>query len=944
MVLFGFYCSRKLDDRADDARVAVNRQTMLRSPIVRLVDFCARFPWPVIILALALTASSADYAARHFAIKTDVNDLFPPTLPWTERASAFMKAFPQRDILVVVDAPTPEFADAAAAKLAAVLAGDHEHFRTVEQAQGGQFFAQNGLMFRPTEEVAQVAGGMQKAAPLIGTLSADPSIRGALGALSYGVIGVADGMYPRDALARPMSMAADTIENALSGRPAHFSWRALADGKSPDPSELRRFIAIAPLLDFKALEPGAAAVDAIDRAARRLDLAGEYQARVRQTGLVPIDDDQFATLTDHVVVNLTVAIAAVVIILWLALHSWRIILAALISVFCGLAMTAALGLYLVGALNLISVAFFVLFVGLGVDFGIQFSVRYRAERHETGELRPALVSAARKAGGPLALAAVATALGFCAFVPTAYRGLAELGAIAGPGMIIAFLTSITLLPALLAVFKPPGEPHPMGFAALAPVDRFLQRYRIGVVALTLIAVVAAVPQLRFLRFDFDPIHMSNPRAESVKTFLELRREPQTGANAIEIISPDASAADAMAQRVAALPQVSRATTLSAFVPTDQDKKLAVIRQLAAALGRELNPAQTKPPPTDQQDVAALLSTGISLTQFAAANTGPGADGANRLAGLLLRLATADPAARQRVAAAVVGPLQMSLFGLQEMLKAQPVTIATLPADLKGDWLAADGRARVQVLPKGDPDDTAVLRDFVKAVTAAAPEATGPAVLLYEAANTTVRAFIEAGIFALAAIALLLWVTLRRISDVLLTLVPLLVAAVVTLELCVVFDLPLNFANIIALPLLLGVGVAFKIYYIMAWRRGRTALVQSTLTRAVIFSAMTTGTAFGSLWLSSHPGTSSMGELMGVALLCTMAAAVFFQPALMGPPREAATEEPTPEPVAAAAEPAAKVREPAGWVVGRREPGRPAPDRTSPAEAEEQREKEPARHE
>jgi uncharacterized protein len=184
----------------------------------------------------------------------------------------------------------------------------------------------------------------------------------------------------------------------------------------------------------------------------------------------------------------------------------------------------------------------------------------------------------------------------------------------------------------------------------------------------------------------------------------------------------------------------------------------------------------------------------------------------------------------------------------------------------------------------------VLRDFVRAVIAVEPNATGPAVLLYESGNTIVRAFIEAGIFAVLAIALLLWLTLRRVSDVLLTLVPLLLATVVTLELCVVFDLPLNFANVIALPLLLGVGVAFKIYYIMAWRRGRTALVQSTLTRAVIFSAMTTATAFGSLWLSSHPGTSSMGKLMALALVCTMAAAVLFQPALMGPPRQAAGDD------------------------------------------------------
>jgi hopanoid biosynthesis associated RND transporter like protein HpnN len=859
-------------------------------PLVRLVRLCVRHPWPVIVIALSLAGFSGIYAARHFAVKTDINDLFPRELPWAQRAYAFMQAFPQRDVIVVVDAPTAEFADAAAAKLAGDLAGDHDHIRLVDAPQSSPFFARSGLLFAPSDDVARMARGMQQAGPLIGSLSADPSLRGALSALSDGLMGVANGVYTLADLTPAMNMAAETVGDALAGRPAHFSWRALAQGKPSDPSALRRFIQVAPVLDFNALEPGRAATDAIAAAARRLDLAAEYQARVRQTGLVPINDDQFATLSHHVVLNLALTIAAVVVILWLALRSWRIIIATLISVGCGLAMAAALGLFLVGALNLISVAFFVLFVGLGVDFGIQFSVRYRAERYETGATRAALTGAARKAGGPLALAAAATALGFSAFVPTEYRGLGELGEIAGPGMIIAFLTSVTLLPALLAVFKSPEEPRPMGLSALAPVDRFLQRWRIPVITVTFAAVALGAPLLRSLPFDFDPIHMSDPRADSVATFLELRREPETGANSIALVKPDLNAADAAAQRLAALPQVGRVTTLSAFIPTDQDKKLALIGQIRASIGRDLNPPQTLPPPSDRQNIDALMSTEVSLTQFAAMSPGPGADAANRLSVLLLQLAKADPAARQLVEAAVVAPLRISLVGLRQLLEAQKVTLATLPPDLTRDWVAPDGRARVQILPKGDPDDTAVLRDFVKAVTAVEPDATGPAVLLYEAGNTIVYAFIEAGVFALAGIFLLLWVTLRRLSDVALTLVPLLLATVVTLELCVVLDLPLNFANIIALPLLLGVGVAFKIYYIMAWRRGRTALVQSTLSRAVIFSAMTTGTAFGSLWLSSHPGTSSMGKLMALALVSTMAAAVLFQPALMGPPRAKATDE------------------------------------------------------
>lgn len=889
---------------------------MLRSPIVRLVELCTRHAWPVIGFAVALACLSAVYAAQHFAIATDIKELFPRDLPWTERAYRYLEKFPEQGILVVVDAPTPELVNQASAKLTAALAADREHFRAVEALQGGPFFARNALLYLPPQQVEQVAGNMEQAAPLIGALSADQSLRGALGALNYGVVGVANGAYPLDALAPPMGMAADTIDDVLAGRPAHFSWRVLATGKPPEPGELRQFIHVHPVLDYQALQPGRAATDAITQTVQRLDLAGGDQARVRLTGLVPINDAQFAALQEHAGLNAAITLAAVLLILWWALHSWRIILAASITLFCGLAMAAALGLFLVGTLNLMSVAFFALFVGLGIDFGIQFAVRYRAERYDSGALHSALTNAARKAGGPLALAAAATALGFAAFIPTSYRGLAELGLIAGLGMIIAFAVNITLLPALLAVLNPPPERRAMGFAALAPVDRFLERRRIAVVVLTLGAVGLGAPLLYWLRFDFNPLHLQSPKAAPVATFLELRSDPQTGANSIEVVKPDLRAADAIAKRLAGLPEVARTTTLSSFVPADQEKKLATIRQMAAKLAPALNPRQPKAPPSDRENVDALRSTAAMLSQFAAASPGPGADAATRLSGLLAQLAAAEPAARQRATTAFVDPLRVSLFGLATSLDPQPVTTATLPEDLRRTWLAPGGEARLQALPKGDPDDTEVLREFVAAVLAIEPEATGPAVMLHEAGNTILRAFIEAGVFALVSIFVLLWITLRRLSDVALTLVPLLLAALLTLELSVLFGMPLNFANIIALPLLLGVGVAYKIYYVMAWRRGRTALVQSTLSRAVIFSALTTGIAFGSLWLSKHPGTSSMGEMMALALLCTMAAAVLFQPALMGPPRDTERDEPPARPVPAFAEQdeEPRVAEPADWSI------------------------------
>jgi len=322
-----------------------------------------------------------------------------------------------------------------------------------------------------------------------------------------------------------------------------------------------------------------------------------------------------------------------------------------------------------------------------------------------------------------------------------------------------------------------------------------------------------------------------------------------------------------------------------LVPGDQDAKLKLIAEAADAIDPSLNPKETNPPATDGENIEALTSTADFLSRVAGSEQGPGANAARRLSGALSQLAHADPSVREKVETTIIEPLRRSLDQLRQELKPQRISTEAIPREFAREWVTPDGRARVQVLPKGDPNDTAVLRDFVSAVLAIEPNATGEAVALYESGNTVVRAFIAAGIFALSAITVLLWITLRRLGDVLLTLVPLLLAGVVTLELCVVFELPLNFANIIALPLLLGVGVAFKIYYIMAWRAGKTALLQSVLTRAVIYSAMTTATAFGSLWMSSHPGTSSMGKLMALALLCTMAAAVLFQPALMGPPRE-----------------------------------------------------------
>jgi hopanoid biosynthesis associated RND transporter like protein HpnN len=832
-----------------------------------------------------LSVAGAYYTARHFVINTDINTLISENLDWRQRDQQFEQAFDRdRTILAVVEAPTPELVGVAADALFQKLKDDKTHFSAVHALGSGEFFEKNGLLFLPTEEVKQLTGQFEQAAPLIEIMAGDPSIRGLTGALETGLVGVKRGQVQLDSTARPFDYISETVESVLNkGNPA-FSWRQLLSAEPLSDSDKRAFIEFKPVLDYQALEPGKEATDAIRQAAAELDFPSKFQARVRLTGPVPIANEEYATVQEGAITNGIGTVVVVLVILWLALHSVKIISAVFINLFIGLSLTTAVGLMMVGSLNLLSVAFAVLFIGLGVDFGIQFSVRYRSERYKNDDLPAALAEAARRSSVPLSLAAMATAAGFLCFLPTDYKGISELGEIAGAGMLIAFFSSITVLPALLNIFNPPGEKEPVGYAFLAPVDHFLEKHRVPIIVGTLAVVIAGLPLLYFMKFDFNPMNLRNPNAESIATYLDLRKDPNTGANAIDVLTKSESEAKAIEAKLSKLPEVARVRSLDSFVPEDQPAKLKLIAQGAKVLGPALNPDQIDAPPSDQENVEALNSTVANLRRTAGDAKGPGAVASRRLADALANLANSDEQTRNRAQSIFVAPLKITLDQLKLALQAQPVSLKQLPEDLVSQWRSKDGLIRVEAEPKGDPNDNDNLRRFANAVLSAEPNAIGGPVSILKSGDTIVRAFIHAGIYALVVISLLLWATLRRITDVLMTIVPLLVAGAVTLEICVLIKLPLNFANIVALPLLLGIGVAFKIYYVTAWREGRTNLLQTSLTRAIFFSALTTATAFGSLWLSSHPGTSSMGKLLALSLVTTLAAVLLFQPALMGKPR------------------------------------------------------------
>jgi uncharacterized protein len=859
-----------------------NDNALIIAAVARVVRLSTRHAWVVIAAFFVAAIVAGVYVSRHIAINTDSSKLLSSSLPWRQQEERLNQLFPQRTDLItaVIDATTPEAADEAADALAKALIDQKDVVRAVTRPDGGEFFARNGILFLGVDDVRRNMDELIKAEPFLGTLALDPTLRGILGAISQSLEGVRLKKTTLEDIEPAVSAIADALEGVEQGRRPAFSWRRLISGRAPERSDLRRFVNIQAVLNYGDLQPGGEATKAVRATIAKLGLTPERGVTVRLTGSVPLSDEEFSTIADGAAFNGVVTIVVVLLILWLALRRVRIVLAVLINLAVGLSFTAAVGLAMVGALNLISVAFAVLFIGLGVDFGIQFSVRYRAERFADRDLLEALEHTGLGVARPLLLAAASIAAAFYSFLPTAYVGLSELGLIAGTGMIIAFLTTVTLLPALLSVLKPAGEAAAVGWAWLAPLDRFLDKQRYWVVGLTLAAVVLGLPLLRGLSFDFNPLNLRSKQAESVSTLLDLMRDPDTSPNTIDVLEPNVASASAMAEKLSKVPEVAKVRTLESFVPKDQDEKLAIIDDANFFFANTLNPDPIDPAPTPAQTLEAINKTAADLATTAGSLDTPAAESARRLASALSALAKAAPATREEAERVLVTPLMTTLRQVRDLLSAEHVTVDTLPPALKSAWVAPDGEVRIEARPSGDGNDNSVLHRFVDAVRKVAPEASGAPIFIVEAAATIVKAFFQAAVWSLLSIALILLIALRRWQDVALTLVPLLVAVIVTLEICVAIGLKLNFANIIALPLLLGVGVAFKIYYVMAWRAGEHNFLQSSLTRAVFFSACTTATAFGSLWFSHHPGTSSMGKLMALSLVTTLSAAVLFQPALL----------------------------------------------------------------
>ena len=843
----------------------------------RLASACAIMKRAAACVALLLAVLGLLIIRADLGVSTDTGKLFDASLPWKQRQNALRDAFPQtKNILVaVIDATIPEEADATADALAAALRHDSVHFTAIRQPTDSPFLQRNGLLYVSTDKLSALLDQTVDAQPFLGQLAADPSLNGLAGALSL----IAQGVVRQHADLAAFKPALRGFDAALAApNAAPLSWQNLLAGPVASLAGRYRFVLIKPRLDYGALQPGAPATRAVRAAAAGLEFVRNGSAHVRITGPVALDDDEFATVAQGAAGGLAASLVLVTLWLWIAVRSWRLILPILGTLLLGLDFTAAFAALAVGTLNLVSVAFAVLFVGLAVDFAIQFTVRFREASTEYPGTVAALGAAGQRSGGQILVASLSTAAGFLAFTPTSFAGVAQLGLIAGIGMLIAFACTLTALPAFIALCRPAPEAGEIGFVWARAADALILRHRRPVLAAATLLALLGLGLLPWLQFDGDPLHTKNQSSESVTTLNDLAADPVTNPYSIEMLEPSIAAIAPLSARLRALPSVDGTVSLDSLVPDGQAEKLPIIADAAAILRPTLD-VQPAPPP-DAARLRAGLARALPTMRKAAAIL-PTGDPFVTLTQDLAQLQTAPDARLLAASSVLTRFLPAQLRSLRTVLSAGPVTRADIPPALAADWILPDGHAKLQVLPtRAAARDSAGLHRFVAETISVAPEASGAAVAIVRSADTIVAAFRIAAIGAFAAITIILLIALRRLRDTMLVLAPLLLSSLLTVIAAVALPLPLNFANIIALPLLLGVGVSFNVYFVMNWRAGAQMPLSSATARAVLFSALTTATAFGSLALSKHPGTASMGALLLVSLACTLISTMTFLPALL----------------------------------------------------------------
>jgi hopanoid biosynthesis associated RND transporter like protein HpnN len=855
---------------------------------------------PILTLSVVLILAylALQYAGNHLSINTDTAELIAPDAQFQKTRRNFEKSFNQEihTLLLVVESSSPELTKAAAQRLARELRADTEHFTHIYRPDENMFFHRNGLLYLDADKLQDFSITLAQAQPFIGRIAQDPSLNGFFSIFEDALNAQNKSAEVPIDLFSLIDKVSHSLHKTLNGETDLLSWQKLiAENKISKEQSEKAFILVTPKFDYSQILPVEPAINIIRQAIKKVQDPNLPEVKVWVTGEVGLEHDEMAGMSQGTFTASIFSILLVLLILLLAYRSWMMMFATLFTlalgmVFCGLFASVA-----VKQLNLISVAFAVSNIGLGVEYAIHFCLRYKDNlilhgSNKANSIREAILTTSPS----LILCAGTTSIGLYSFIPTDYQGISELGLLAGTSLFICLFVTLTVLPILLKILPAPtisqlpGEKPGQSRCSIFLASVTLH-YAKTISFVTLVAALVAIYFVFQVKADFNPINLRDPNTESVIAFKDLMRARETSPMTLTVLAKNQTEAQDIQEKLSKLKTVDKTVSLFDFVPKQQEEKLELIDGMALTLGTRLQQFPQLKTGTDPFDSIKRMIATIdrnlpkktneneikSLTAFR-----------KELKDVVIELESRFPPDRgvfiEKIQTCLLGTLPTVMNELLTSLDAEEIKLSSIPAEITERWFSKEGFYRIQIFPKEDLNDLTNLQAFIIDVQAIAPDVTDLPIMYWESMKAVIGSFQEAIVIALVTIAMLLLFIRRSIVDTLLVMSPLVLAGLFTMASTVFTGTPINFANVIALPLLMGLGVDNGIHMVEKLHHSLAEdqnIYQSSTARGMFYGALTTISSFIGLAFSPHQGISSMGVVITIGIFWIMICTFVVLPAL-----------------------------------------------------------------
>jgi hypothetical protein len=875
----------------------------------RLFTFVSKYPRLILALALLFSSISVMYTFKNMKFLTGRDDLMPKNAPFQVDYRAYRAEFgDQEEIVVVIESDDAEKSTRAADALYSLLIKDKELFRDVFYPGGLPFFRKNGLLFMPLDDIKNLRHTLTMAAPVLKDLSAAPSVQTLFNSLTGQIDGYLKNNDP--ASLESLTFMLTTLDKgfkAFDGKSSGLSMDSfLKGGGTGKPSMLesagkQQVITMLPVKEEDSFVASEKSIKAarmnLDKILKMPEFKGVQGGL---TGVPVLEYEEMATSQSDIGIATILSLSLTILLLLFAFRGFLNVVAAMVSLIVGISLSFGFATLAIGHLNILSMVFAIMLIGLGIEYSIQVVLRYQEELTDESKHMAAIDISLATNLRSVVMAAATTALAFVTFVLTDFKGIAELGIIAAGGIFICVLSTFSVLPAMLVLLKrfkntaPPDSAQ--GKNLLKKEIIFLQplfsRPKTIIAATLLLSLICLYPTLS-MRFDYNLMNLQAKGLQSVEYAYKLMRSKENSGYFAVVTARDEAEARTLTERLEKLPAVDHVVSRLTFVPEQQKEKLAELAELRQIM------AQIKPVAYEENlQVMALpkvfedfRNRVEKLKNALETRKAPEAKQAAAFLSTLDNFFKTLEAEKDRNALGLLRDFQESMFAglpeklrmMKESLEAAQITEADVPPQLLQRFIGKSGKLLLQVAAKKEIFEREPLQEFIGQVKSISPKATGEPVMVYESLSVLRDAYLKAFIYAFIGIGIILLINFKSIRYALLGIVPLGVGLLLMIGGMKLIGISFNSANIIVLPLILGVGIDSAIYVMNRYRQGNESPGQVAVSSAgigVFLNALTILFSFGALMVAHHQGVFSIGAVMSLGMIASVAAFLVFLPALL----------------------------------------------------------------